>query len=71
MKIKQDVIDKIKENRGLRKILLSLLGVSRTTLWKYLEENDDNLTKASPLKAIADHYNLTTDEILDEATIAA
>lgn len=65
------MIEKIKGNLGLRKQLLGILDVSRTTLWTYLETNDDNLTKAAPLKLIAEHYNISTDEILEEEKTAA
>jgi hypothetical protein len=66
MKIKPDMLEKIKGNLGLRKKIMTTLDVTRTTLWKYLDENDDNLTKASALNVIAEHYNLQPYDLLEE-----
>ena len=71
MKIKAEIIEKIKGNLGLRNQLIELMGVTRGTIYNWLEDNDDNLTKAAPLKLIADHYNMTPDEILEDEKAVA
>lgn len=71
MRIKEEMIEKIKGNFGLRKELIAVLGVTRTTLWNYLQDNDENLTKAAVLQKIAEHYNTTTEELLDTEIKAA
>lgn len=65
LKIKQDLLDKIKENGGLRRELQAILGVGRSTMWRYLEENSEELTKAKVLLKIGEHYNLKQEDILE------
>lgn len=72
MKVRDELIEKIKGNNGLKKELEKVLGVSRTTVWNLLTRNDDNgdLTKAVALKVIGEHYNLEADDVLDEVKTA-
>lgn len=55
----------IKDSRSLPKKLAEALGVSSVTMWRYLKENSDDLTKAAALVVIRDETGLTDDEILE------
>lgn len=47
--------------------LLSEAGIgSEPTVYRYISENDDNLTKAAALKVIRDVTGLTDDQILEQ-----
>jgi deoxyribose-phosphate aldolase len=57
----------IKGSRGtIVPKLSAVLKVSEATVYKYIQENDENLTKASALKIIREEINLTDDQILEE-----
>lgn len=73
MKLRDDIIDKVKGNHGLRKLIQAALGVSRTTVWNHLDKNEDNgdLTKLASLKLIAEHYNEQPEELLVEIKVEA
>lgn len=56
--------------RGLgpdeKKNLAKVLDVSDKTLYRYISDNDDNLTKAAALEFIRDKTGLSDDEILEK-----
>lgn len=67
MKLTQKAIDKIKDSKSLPKRLANVLGVSRVTMWRYLNSNNDELTKAAAIKIIREETGLSDEEILDES----
>lgn len=56
----------IKGNKDLRRRIKDALGISEPTLYRLLNENDDDLTKAAALKVIREDLDLTDAEILEE-----
>jgi hypothetical protein len=71
MKIRKQILEKVADSYGCRKQLMAALSVSPPTMSRYLQDNDDNLTKAASLKVIGDYFNLTQEEILEEEIKAA
>lgn len=62
----------IKGNTELRRKLKEVLDISEPTLYRLLNENDDDLTKAAALKVIREDLNLSDSEILeDDSTVGA
>lgn len=45
------------------------LGVSTKTLYRYLDSNDDNLTKAAGLQFLREKSGLTDKELLTETEL--
>ena len=45
------------------------LGVSTKTLYRYLDSNDDNLTKAAGLQFLREKSGLTNKELLTETEL--
>lgn len=41
---------------------------SEPTIYRYINDNDDNLTKAAALRVIREETGLTDDQILEETT---
>ena len=68
MKVKNDIIKKIRESASLKRELLYKMGWSETTLYRYLRENstDGDLTKASALKIISTELEISESEILTD-----
>ncbi len=66
MKLTQAALQRITDSRTIPAKLKEVLGISRITLWRYLKENDDALTKAAALKVIREETGLPESEILDE-----
>lgn len=65
MRLSQKALDLVKEQNLRQKIALSL-GLTDRTMWRYIQNNDDNLTKAASLKLIRQETGLSDDEILEE-----
>jgi hypothetical protein len=66
MKIRKIVLMAIKGDKNTRRRLKETLNISEPTLYRLLNENDDDLTKAAALKVIREDLNLTDEEILEE-----
>lgn len=71
MKIRITVLAKIQRSQGCKDLIREALDISAPTMSRYVNENDENLTKAAALKVIGEYFNLTTEEILEEETKAA
>lgn len=65
MRLSQKALDLVKEQNLRQKIALAL-GLTDRTMWRYIQNNDDNLTKAASLKLIRQETGLSDDEILEE-----
>lgn len=70
MKLKKIVLMAIKGDKNIRRRLKEVLEISEPTLYRLLNENDDDLTKAAALKVIREDLNLTDAEILEEMEAA-
>jgi transcriptional regulator with XRE-family HTH domain len=69
MKIRKLVLLAIRGSRKIKTDLMAALDISQPTLSRFLNDNDENLTKAAALKVIREELGLTDDEILDEDTV--
>lgn len=49
--------------------LMEEMDISPATLYRWLNKNDDNLTKAAALKIIREETGLTDEQILEEETV--
>lgn len=49
--------------------LMEEMDISPATLYRWLNKNDDNLTKAAALKIIREETGLTDEQILEEQTV--
>lgn len=56
----------IKGNKDIRRKLKEALDISEPTMYRLLNENNDDLTKAAALSVIRRELNLTDAEILEE-----
>lgn len=71
MRIKTKVLEKIDGNKSIVSRLCLELNKAYPTIRKWINENDDNLTKAAALQIIREELNLTDDQILDRQKEAA
>lgn len=71
MKIKSKVLAKIDGSTTLKTQLALALGKSVFSIQRYIDNNDDSLTKASALKAIREELGLKNEQILEEEKTAA
>jgi plasmid maintenance system antidote protein VapI len=51
---------------GIIKKLAEAIGVSEPSIYRFINDNDDNLTKAAALKVIESETGLTQEQILEE-----
>lgn len=51
---------------GIIKPLAKAMGVSEPSVYKYINENNDNLTKAAAISVIKDFTTLSEKDILEE-----
>ncbi|MDR1198293.1 MAG: hypothetical protein LBK94_04670 [Prevotellaceae bacterium] len=67
MKVKNDIIKKIRENQTLKRELLYQMEWSETTLYRHLRENAVNgdLTKMSVLNIIASELAVNIGDITE------
>ena len=65
MRLTNIAILAIRGSRGINKQLAEALGVSVSTVNRYMVDNDDNLTKAAALEIIKQEIGLTEDQILE------
>lgn len=62
--LKPEVIKEIQDSGTLRSIIQVALGVSHTTLYKYLRENDPKLANVNVLEALKANTLFKTDKQL-------
>lgn len=73
MKLTNIVILAIRGHKSIKDTLASALGVSKATVYRWIQDNDENLTKAAALEIIRFELGLTDSEILEresENTVA-
>ena len=65
MKIKSEVLTRIKEDKDLREKLAAKMGRTVHTVYLWMWGNSDNLTKYEALQVISDHTGLTVENLLE------
>lgn len=65
MKLTQLALDKIKD-KSLYPHLAIALKVSQSSIYRYVANNDDNLTKAAAVEVLKKDGGLTEEEILEK-----
>lgn len=70
MRISLKAIDRIKPDTRIKTMLALALNRSVYTITKWIDENDDNLTKAAALEVIRKETGLTDSEILETVEVA-
>jgi len=70
MKLKQEILEKIRADRNLRNRLMCDLPISHSSLYSILKENKKNnsLTKVQALNVIAQYLSIDV-RLLTESTI--
>jgi len=66
MKLTKQALTAINTPRIRRRLMEALDDVAESTIYRYISNNDDNLTKAAALKVIREETGLTDQEILEE-----
>jgi hypothetical protein len=59
--LKQEVVDTIKDSQDLRNAIQSVLGISHTTMYKYLKLNDKKLANANVIQILRTNTDFKTD----------
>lgn len=67
MRIKKEVIEKIKGDKEIVARLCGSLNKSYPTIHRWLDENHELLTTASALKVLREELGLTDAQILEES----
>lgn len=67
MKLKKEVLAKIKNSTGIRGRICAETGKSFSTVQRWVAKNDEGLTLAASLKVIREELGLTDKQILEEA----
>lgn len=71
MKIRKQILLKIKDSNRLKGLLCAALDKSMKSIENYCESNDQLLTTVAALQVLRDELSLTDDQILTEETIHA
>lgn len=71
MSLTQIAIEKIKHDSDLRAKLMLVEGKSEYTLKRWINTNDDELTKPKYTNVISEHTSLDIDEILETSNVTA
>jgi transcriptional regulator with XRE-family HTH domain len=68
MNLQKQVIERIKGRSDIKRSLISALGVSRYSIWKYLKDNEDDgpLTTYKALQIISKGLEITPEEAMCE-----
>lgn len=66
MKLNITALSILRGNKDIRKGVMEALGVKRDTMYKYIRENSEELTKAAALQVLRKETGLTDSEILEE-----
>jgi hypothetical protein len=69
MRLTKTALDAINTPAIRRKLMEALGDVAESTIYRYIANNDDNLTKAAALKVIREETGMSDEEILEEETV--
>ena len=66
MKLKEEIVDRIRSRRRLRVAVCNEVDITREALWRYLNLNSENgkLTVYPVLKIVSQELNQPIDELL-------
>lgn len=59
----------LKGSRDIKKMIADALGISEATIYRYVQDNDDNLTKEAALKILEEETGLSRDQLIEEPSI--
>lgn len=65
MQLSHIAILAIRGHKTIKGMLSEELGVSPSSIYKWIQDNDDNLTKAAAMAVIKRETGLTEDQILE------
>lgn len=71
MKLSITALSILRGNKDIWNGVMKALGVKRDTMYKYVRENSEELTKAAPLKVLREGTGLTDSELLEDETVGA
>lgn len=71
MKLNTAGISVIRGNKGLWEAIRVVLDVSKGTMYRYVQTNDEALTLACVMKVIKEFTGLTDQEILEVEKVSA
>lgn len=65
MKLKNEIINKMRERRDLQKLILKIMGITRDSYYRWLRENTANgpLTTLACAKIIAENLNVEPEDL--------
>jgi hypothetical protein len=66
MRLSTTAVSILRGNKDIWKGVMAALGVKRDTMYKYVRENSEELTKASALQVLKRKTGLTDSELLEE-----
>lgn len=66
MRLSKGAILAIRGGKGIKRKIAEALGVSEPTIFRWLADNDDSLTKSAALKVIREETGLSDDQILTQ-----
>jgi hypothetical protein len=70
MKLSNSAIEAIKGNPRIMNLIAAEMECTESTVRRWINNNDDELTKAVPLQIIREETGLTDDEILTRESAA-
>lgn len=68
MKLTKITLLALRGSRKAREAIKAATGVNKATVWRWINDNDDTLTKAAVLKVIREELGLSDEEILDDSS---
>jgi len=71
MKLNITALSILRGNKDIWLAVMAALGVKRDTMYKYVRENSEELTKAAALQVLKRETGLTDSELLEEEKEAA
>jgi len=71
MKLNVTALSVLRGNKDIWTAVMRALGVRRDTMYKYVRDNSEELTKAAALKVIREGTGLSDSELLEDETVGA
>lgn len=71
MRLSTAGISILRGNKAIWRATRDALGVSTTSMYRYVQANDSELTKAAALKVLREETGLTDSELLEEERVSA
>ena len=71
MRLSTAGISILRGNKAIWEAVRDALGVSDNTMYRYVQRNLEELTKAAALKVLREETGLTDSELLEDETVGA